>query len=245
VCMAVVAGARGRNSPPTPPRSFMSKYHYVYCSYEEWGRDYIGVRSCNCLPEEDIGYFGSFYDKTFKPTGKVILFVCETRQEVLEIEIKLHDFFDVAVNPQFANKAKATSTKFDVTGVPNTEEAKRKKSESKLGEKNPMFGMYGEKNPMYGVPQTEAQKKAQSEKMSGEKHPQYGKFGAAHNRSKAIIAIAPDDTQRHYGSIIEAARDLEIPQGHLSSRYLKPGKQPKQGKWAGWQFFYENSEVLH
>ena len=106
----------------------MTKHHYVYKSFEEGGKEYIGIRSCDCLPEEDTKYFGSFKDKSFTPAEKTILFVCETRKEVAEIEIELHDFFDVAVNPQFANKAKATSTKFDVTGVPHTKEWKKAKS---------------------------------------------------------------------------------------------------------------------
>jgi len=48
------------------------KYFYVYYSYEPWGRGYIGKRECWCLPEEDTKYFGSFRDKTFKPTEKII-----------------------------------------------------------------------------------------------------------------------------------------------------------------------------
>jgi group I intron endonuclease len=253
----------------------MSKHHYVYKSFEEGGREYIGRRTCDCLPEEDIKYFGSFRDKTFNPTGKIILFTGETRQEVAEIEIELHDFFDVAVNPQFANKAKATSAGFDRTGVLNTEEhikkvseansgktrteeTKKRISESKSGENNPMYGvpqteaqkkakskrMSGENNPMYGVPQTEEWKKAHSERVTGEKNPWYGKTGAAHNRSKAIIAIEPDGTQRHFGSGHEAARDLEMNQGTLCY-YLKIGHVLKCGKLKGWSFRYENSEVLN
>ncbi len=160
----------------------MKKHHYVYHSYEEWGREYIGVRSCDCLPEEAIEYFGSFKDKTFSPTEKTILFVCETRKEVAEIEIELHDFFDVSVNPQFANKAKAVSTGFDRTGVPQTEEAKKKISES-------LSGKYaGENSPMFGVPKTEAQKKAQSERMSGEKHPMYGVPHTEETKKKISVA---------------------------------------------------------
>jgi len=109
------------------------KNHYVYKSFEEEGREYIGCRSCDCMPEEDTKYFGSFCDKTFFPTEKTILFVCETRQEASEIEIELHDFFDVAVNPQFANMAKATSTKFDTAGVPRTEAQKQAHSERMTG----------------------------------------------------------------------------------------------------------------
>ena len=223
----------------------MAKHHYVYHSYEEWEGGYIGCRTCDCPPEEDIKYFGSFSDKTFFPTEKTILFVCETRQEAMEIEIKLHDFFDVAVNPQFANMAKATSTGFDRTGLQS-------------GEKNPMYGRTGEKNPRFGVPDTEEQKQAKSKRMagvprtegekkklsvanSGEKNPNYGNTGALHPGSKAIIAIEPDGTQRHYGSGREAARELEINHGNLSG-YLNTGHVPTKGKWKGWQFLYKNSE---
>jgi len=48
------------------------KHFYVYYSYEEYGRGYIGKRECKYLPEEDVNYFGSFKDKTFKPTQKII-----------------------------------------------------------------------------------------------------------------------------------------------------------------------------
>ena len=102
----------------------------------------------------------------------------------------------------------------------------------------------GEHGSRFGVPHTEEWKKAHSERMSGENHPQYGRTGALHHNSKTIIAIKPDGTQLHFESITEAERELGIAHGHLSSRYLKPGKQPKQGKWAGWRFFYKNSEVL-
>jgi len=221
--------------------------HYVYHSYEEWGREYIGVRSCDCLPEEDTKYFGSFRDKTFFPTEKTILFVCETRQEASEIEIELHDFFDVAVNPQFANKSKQTSTKFDTAGLPQTEAQKQAQSERMSGENNPQFGVphteaykkaqsermtgkyTGENNPMFGVPRTKEWKKAMSERMSGEKHP----------GSKAIIAIEPDGTELHFGGVNKAARELGIPQGSLYG-YLKTGKQRKEGKFKGWRFIYEN-----
>ena len=197
----------------------MSKHHYVYHSYEEWGREYIGVRSCNCLPEEDTKYFGSFRDKTFFPTEKTILFVCETRKEAAEIEIELHDFFDVAVNPKFANQAKAVSTGFNTLGViwgpHHTEEWKKAKSESTSGEKNPCYGRTGEKNPLFG------------------------RFGSLHHNSKAIIAIEPDGTKWYFGSTREATRELGIHNGHLCQKYLK-GKYPKRGKWEGWQFLYEN-----
>jgi hypothetical protein len=98
------------------------EYHYTYYSYEDWGRGYFGVRTCKCLPEEDINYFGSFTDKSFRPTQKIILKGdYPTREEANVDEIILHDYYDVANNPHFANKSKASSTGFYVA----TEDASR------------------------------------------------------------------------------------------------------------------------
>jgi hypothetical protein len=90
----------------------MSKYFYVYYSYEEYGKGYIGKRECKCLPEEDVSYFGSFRDKTFKPTQKIILETFDSVEEALQAECALHSFYEVDRNPHFANKAKQTSHKF-------------------------------------------------------------------------------------------------------------------------------------
>jgi hypothetical protein len=89
------------------------EYHYVYYSYEEWGRGYFGSRTCKCLPEKDIKYFGSFKDKTFKPTQKIILKNdYATRAEAYIDEIILQEYYKVVENPYFANRAYQTSTKF-------------------------------------------------------------------------------------------------------------------------------------
>lgn len=92
------------------------EYHYTYYSYEEWGRGYFGSRTCRCLPEEDVKYFGSFSDKTFRPTRKIILKSdYKTREEANIDEVVLHDYYDVGNNPHFANRAKSTSSKFYVS----------------------------------------------------------------------------------------------------------------------------------
>jgi hypothetical protein len=88
------------------------KYFYVYYSYEPWGRGYIGKRECCCLPEDDVKYFGSYRDTTFKPTEKIILETFESREEAYEGEKVLHDFYEVHLNPHFANRSKVTSTGF-------------------------------------------------------------------------------------------------------------------------------------
>ena len=103
------------------------KYHYTYYSYEEWGMGYFGSRSCECLPEEDINYFGSFTHKNFKPTQKIILKNdYATRAEAIKDEVILHDYYDVAKNPHFANRAKQTSTGFTQEDITITEETRKK-----------------------------------------------------------------------------------------------------------------------
>jgi hypothetical protein len=118
------------------------EYHYTYYSYEEWGRGYFGSRTCKCLPEEDIRYFGSFRDKTFKPTQKIILKSdYTTRAEADADEVLLHDYFEVDINPHFANRARQTSTKFRCPDeVFRTKEFREKASSRTKGEKNPMYG---------------------------------------------------------------------------------------------------------
>lgn len=88
------------------------KWHYVYYSYEEWGRGYIGKRSSSVPPCEDVSYLGSYTDKSFCPTQKIILQEYATEKEALDAEIALHKYYEVDINPHFANRAKQTSSGF-------------------------------------------------------------------------------------------------------------------------------------
>lgn len=143
----------------------------MYYSYEEYGRGYIGKRECECIPEKDVKYFGSYTDKTFKPTQKIILETFDSVEEVLEAECALHNFYEIDKNPHFANRAKQTSKKFyyinpseNMIGKNNpakrpevrkkisdsakkrvlSEETRRKISLSNMGKKSPK-GMLGKK----------------------------------------------------------------------------------------------------
>jgi hypothetical protein len=101
------------------------EYYYTYYSYEEWGRGYIGSRGCECLPEEDVKYFGSFKDKTFNPTQKIILKSdYSTREEAYADEIILQEYYKVVENPHFVNRSYQNSTKFYY--ITPTEEARER-----------------------------------------------------------------------------------------------------------------------
>jgi hypothetical protein len=112
-----------------------SKHHYVYRSYEPLGKSYIGKRTCSCSPEEDTLYFGSYSDPDFHPTQKEILAICESSEHALSVEMFFHEFYDVARNPMFANRAKQTSKYFNTEGVPKTEEHRTKIQQALTGKR--------------------------------------------------------------------------------------------------------------
>lgn len=140
--------------------------HYVYYSYEEFGRGYIGCRTCNCLPEED-DYLGSYHDESFNPSNKIILETFSTRKEALQAEVDLHKFYQVDKNPHFANKARQKTTGFYYSskGIVRSKEYKKKMSERLKGReikpewiekaKQNRRSFEGENNPFYGKSHSE------------------------------------------------------------------------------------------
>jgi hypothetical protein len=172
------------------------KHFYVYYSYESWGRGYIGKRECWCLPEEDTKYFGSYRDKTFKPTEKIILETFDTVEEAFTTEIKLQEFYEVDKNPHFANIYIHRSKNFcnngskiirkkisnALTGIKRSEETKRKVSEAKKGiivneeTKAKLKEKRKGRKPALGMKHSEEWKKEHSKRMldnnpfAGKKH---------------------------------------------------------------------------
>ena len=152
------------------------KHYYLYYSYEEWGRGYIGKRACDCLPEEDVKYFGSFVDETFKPKHKIILSSdYSTPCELAEDEIILHDFYDVARNPHFVNRAKATSTGFDTTGTTLTDETKLRIGEARRGKTHTKQAKLRIGEARRGKTHTDEAKRKIGEALAGEKNSRFGK----------------------------------------------------------------------
>jgi len=138
--------------------------HYVYYSYEDFGRGYIGCRTCECLPEED-DYLGSYTDETFNPTNKIILETFSTREEALQAEVDLHKFYQVDKNPHFANKAKQKTTGFYY-------------AEKKFGEENPFYQKQHTEQTRDKISQIGKENKGWVDRRrtyQGENNPFYGK----------------------------------------------------------------------
>jgi hypothetical protein len=144
-----------------------SKHHYVYRSYEPLGRSYIGKRSCLCPPEEDVNYLGSYSDSDFYPTQKEILAICESSEHALGVEIFFHEFYDVARNPMFANKAKQTSKFFNTEGVPKSEQHRQKIKDSLQGIPKTETHRRSLSLAKQGKPASEACRLAQIEAVKG------------------------------------------------------------------------------
>ena len=103
------------------------KHHYIYKITNlkpfDTRKYYIGVRTCECPPEDDKKYMGSskYLKDVFKANGidnfkKEILSVWDTRKLANKEEIRLHELYDVAKNPNFYNKSRATTDKFCTEG---------------------------------------------------------------------------------------------------------------------------------
>jgi hypothetical protein len=160
-------------------------YHYTYMLEVKNPTDsrfrYIGVRSCDVPPEEDV-YFGSCrpFKKWQSEHGtnyieKIILARWGSRKDALSHEILLHDCFDVGRNPEFWNQAKQKVIGFDTTGVPLSQEAKLKKSLKTKG--RPKSPEHREKirAALKGKPKSEEHKRKVSVTKTGMPSPMKGK----------------------------------------------------------------------
>ena len=112
-------------------------FHYVYrITRPSTGEWYIGIRSCDCHPTEDVGYMGSGTLVTKKveahPTAfsKRILAIVETRTEAARLE-------GLLVGPEQVEEPECLNLR---TGGENdwttSEETKRLLSEAQKGKKH-------------------------------------------------------------------------------------------------------------
>lgn len=143
------------------------RIYYVYLSYEEFGRAYIGYRKCplNLTPEADP-YMGSFRDKSFKPNKKEILATFDNDLDAINLEIELHRIYDVANNPDFANLCNQLSNKVKAPHFLSTS-TRKKLSRLNSGENNPNYGKKGVKHWHYGKRWSEKHRNKISEGLRG------------------------------------------------------------------------------
>lgn len=105
-----------------------TKFHYVYrITNIVAQKHYYGKRNCSTEPKLDLGikYFSSSKDKLFIVEQKTnpqnfkykIIRLFNTVEEATAFEIRLHNKFDVGINPSFYNRSKQTSTKFSFDGT--------------------------------------------------------------------------------------------------------------------------------
>lgn len=122
--------------------------HYTYeITHKNTGKRYIGVRSTDIEPEDDLGkqYFSSSTDTDFVCDQKKntemyyykVLQKFDSRSEANLHEIQLHEEFEVGASDEYYNKCKANSTLFSMHGVKFTEEHRKKLSTAKIGSKRP------------------------------------------------------------------------------------------------------------
>jgi hypothetical protein len=217
------------------------RYHYVYYSYEPWGRGYIGVRSCNCLPCHDEKYFGTFKDKTFNPTCKIILNEFNDRKTAQLAEIQLHSFFNVDINPHFANKCKARTTGFSCGYKQSSDviEKRRKKmlgrrlsdeTKKKIGEAN-RKSLKGKKLPsevkakisrhFKGKKLTEEHKRKIKEAQVGrkfsEKHLKNLRAAGKPNQKSIILKDLTTGEVLNFSSIMQASKAIGVPKSTIHS----------------------------
>ena len=194
------------------------KHFYVYYSYEPWRRGYIGKRECDCLPEEDVTYFGSYRDKTFKPTEKIVLETFNTLSEVLEAEILLHEFYQVDKNPHFANRAKATSTAFYFSASGKDNPFYGKTISEETVEKNRNYQLSLAENHQF---RDEEFKKRQAEKCKSENGPSKSpeaKKKMSVNISKALLALGDDHPSKSEKFKESIKKHYEINGHHWTGR---------------------------
>ena len=174
---------------------------------------YIGVRSCSCLPENDLDYMGS--SKILGEAMKVepetftksIIETFSTREDANTNEQWLHETYDVARNPLFYNQMNAPLG-FCMSGREHSKETKEKMSVSTSGKNHPLYGKKrsletrknisaakkgktkGKNNPNYGKHHSPEARQKMSDANRGENNHNYGKKRSPETINKMRIAMS-------------------------------------------------------
>jgi len=203
-------------------------YHFLYNSFEEHpgGRDYIGAHSTEDLYD---GYLGSFSDKSFKPTSRIIISFYPCRKSLIKAEISIQKMLNVVEDPQYANRAYQTSTGFCClgakfpgknTGIKWSEEAK----ENRRGEGNPNYGK---------IANLKTRNQMMLKKL-GANNPMYGRSDVLGN---LITVVDTEGVSHSFPSIRQASTNLGINRKTLAKVALNSGVI-QAGPFKGWGVSY-------
>ena len=191
------------------------KYHYVYrISNILLNKHYYGVRTSNVEPKYDLGlkYFSSSTDKDFINDQKEnsqnykykIIRNYKTRKEAVNLEIKLHNKFNVGINEVFYNKSKQTSTGWDTSGLKLSDyrdytisdETKEKLRKANLGKTDSEETKLKKRNKLLGRPVSEETR---------------NKIGLANSKRKRT-----EEEKRHLSEINKCKKHTEETKAKIS-----------------------------
>jgi len=213
--------------------------HYIYrITNKIQNKHYYGCRSSEIEPKLDLGikYFSSSRDVDFLLGQKAnnldykykVIKIFSSREEALELEIKLHKKFNVGKNESFYNKAKQTSTGFDTCGIVRTNEQKIKASLLRNGKQFGGVIKHSEESKKKisesnkGKTHSEETKKKMSESRKGEKNGFQGKKHSIETRQKIsesgkdrIVKPISDETRAklsaaHSGKILSEQHKINL-----------------------------------
>ncbi len=235
--------------------------HYVYrITNIADNKHYYGTRTTNVKPIEDIGiqYFSSSFDKKFIQDQKnnplnykyKVVRIFNSRKKALELEIKLHQKFEVSINESFYNRSKQTSTGFDTTGTTRIFTQEHKDNMSKAGKgritsditkekiSKSRIGKYkGDENPFYGKTHSDISKKIQGEKtkiwLADNEHPK-GMLNKSHSdetkekqRTANLGLKRTDEQKKNYSD----AAKLRVWKTVTCPHCKKEGKENGMKRW--------------
>ena len=221
----------------------MSHYTYMVTNNIN-GKVYVGSHSWSG-EGIDPNYYGSgtAITRAVKKYGKEnfqveVLYYYETVEECRADEERILTEYNVKDCPHSYNLKNSAigMTSEDMTGENNpnygkhfSEEHRKKLSESKKGEKHPLYGKRGKDSPNYGKHHTEEARQKMSQARKGKRGKDTSMYGKHHTeetrkkmsqannyRKTPIVAIQKDTGKiRVFESITECARQLNLCKSHI------------------------------